>query len=155
MKTRATNPKGRKSTIPKSVRDLALAHKVNVGRDEHGNYFIRDPQTGKWAAHTASANPSAAMAKAMIRKYVRGRKKNPAVKGASEFIIVAVDKRQGQVRYWKGMEWGLKREWAARWGTKEMARSAAMDVSAPSKWLVAVVPRGMAEAKIRDALGKQ
>lgn len=62
--------------IPQSVRAFALKHRINLGRDEHGNYFVRDPATGKVAARymTATPQPTAANALAIMRRWLRDRK---------------------------------------------------------------------------------
>lgn len=68
--------------IPASVRNLALAHNISVGRDEDGGYFIRDPETREVVEMTRSAKPTATQAKAMIRRYLKHgaafRSRNPS-----------------------------------------------------------------------------
>lgn len=60
--------------LPKKARMLALRHKLNFGRDTHGNYFIK--RAGKVVDTTRSAKPTASNALALVRRNVRG--KNPA-----------------------------------------------------------------------------
>lgn len=59
--------------MPATVVKFAVANKVNVGRDEHGVYFVRDPKTLARVETTRSAKPTAANALAMIRRYLEKR----------------------------------------------------------------------------------
>lgn len=75
-KVRSANParavnKAVYGALPKAARELALRHRVNLGRDEHGNYFIR--AGGEIVATSKSAKPTAANALALVRRYVLSR----------------------------------------------------------------------------------
>lgn len=58
------------TTIPKSVRELAIRHRVNVGRDTAGYKVMVGMHAVAW---TCSVNPTAVQACAMIRRYLRGK----------------------------------------------------------------------------------
>ena len=59
--------------IPTTVRNYAIAHSVNLGRNEHGSYTVRDAETGQIVAMTISAKPTALNALAMMRRLVSDR----------------------------------------------------------------------------------
>ena len=61
------------SPLPKSVREYALKHQVNVGRDREG-YYVRDPASGQVIEWTRSAKPTVAQAKAMVRRVLERRR---------------------------------------------------------------------------------
>jgi len=65
--------------LPKSARDFALKHRLNLGRDEHG-YFVRDG--AEIVERTRSAKPTAKNAIAMMRRVLawKNRKSNPKEK---------------------------------------------------------------------------
>lgn len=79
-------------------------------------------------------------------------RKNPAPK-SSDFIIVAVSKAGEIVSYWKGMEWGERKDWAARWHDTGTARSAAQDIyRVPRGTRLVVIPENMTAAKLKVAV---
>lgn len=61
--------------LPKAARDLALRHKINFGRDAHGNYYIS--AGGKVIDTTASARPTAANALALVKRHIRHNPRTP------------------------------------------------------------------------------
>jgi hypothetical protein len=65
------NPQATSSLfIPITVRQFALKHQINLGRDCFG-YFIRERGRADIFDTTKSANPTAANALALCRNYLR------------------------------------------------------------------------------------
>lgn len=59
-------------SLPKTVRDFALKHKISVGRNNYG-YYIREH--GLVVEQTRSAKPTVANALAMMRRHLRAHRK--------------------------------------------------------------------------------
>lgn len=65
------DPYAPKYRIPATVRRVALAHQIPLGRScEDGHYYIVDRATGQYAEMTRTANPKVCHALAMIRRYL-------------------------------------------------------------------------------------
>jgi hypothetical protein len=133
---RATNPR---KGIPKGARDLALKHRVNLGRDEHGNYYISNG--GKKVMTTAAKSPTATHAKSLVRRYVRQyasnprkrRAKNPGHTATSRFQITKF--ADGHPWFWSGSRWTANRTDAALYRSVKIAKA----IARLSKSTVAVV----------------
>jgi hypothetical protein len=57
--------------IPLGVLKFAYANKINISRDETGEYFIRDYATKQIVERTITQHPTVENALAMCKRYLR------------------------------------------------------------------------------------
>lgn len=57
------------TSMHKQAVNFAIKHRITLGRDHHGNYYVR--ANGAIVETTRSANPTAANAVAMMKRFLR------------------------------------------------------------------------------------
>lgn len=158
---------------PKGVRDSTMRKLSQAVAKLHGSGFYgpQPPRSSNPMRRNRARKPMSAAARRAFADRMaaaraakggrRGRRTKTTVRRVNpsrpEYMIVAIRRDNGQVFYWKGMEWGINRAWAAKWDTQNMAKSAAQDITkTPAKTQMAVCPAGMTEKRMREVLqGKQ